>query len=114
MPPPGQPGLPAPGVRPAGAVAVEDDDDDDEPDAKKPRLDDGSLVQEAQWIAKHPMPIQILVQVNLGADALAANIPQVVPLEVSVRTKVLEMKQMLLPRVSPAGVNLATMKLKAQ
>merc|ERR1719444_641106 len=102
MPPPGQPGLPAPGVRPAGVVSSVDDDDDDEPDAKKPRLDDGSLVQEAQWIAKHPMPIQILVQVNLGADALAANIPQVVPLEVSVRTTVLNLKHMLLPSVAAA------------
>jgi len=112
------PATPAPGVpRPPGMTAPQpglEDDDDEEPDAKKPRLDDGSMVPEAQWIAKHPMPIQILVQVNLGADALAASIPQVIPLEVSVRTKVVEMKQMLLPRVSAAGVNLATMKLKAQ
>merc|ERR1712204_90408 len=91
-----------------------DDDDDDEPDAKKPRTDDGSLVPEGQWIGKHPMPIQILVQVNLGADAAAASIPAVIPLEVSVRTRVLDMKQTLAQRVAAAGVNVNTMKLKAQ
>eukprot|EP00932_Pfiesteria_piscicida_P019637 SRR837773.6462.p1 GENE.SRR837773.6462~~SRR837773.6462.p1 ORF type:complete len:357 (-),score=91.37 SRR837773.6462:47-1033(-) len=113
-PPPGPPGQPVPpGARPVGGAAA-DDDDDDEPDAKKPRLDDGSLVPEAQWIQKNPMPIQILVQVNLGADGLAANVPQVIPLEISVRTRVMDLKHMLLPKVSAAGVNANTMKLKAQ
>merc|ERR1719203_2726125 len=93
---------------------ADDDDDDDEPAAKKPRLDDGSLVPEQKWVEKHPMPIQILVQVNLGADALAANIPAVIPLEISVRTKVSDMKHMLTPKVAAAGVNATSMKLKAQ
>lgn len=106
-------------VRPPGMVtgmtmALDDDDDDDEPSAKKPRLDDGSLQAEHLWVQKHPMPIQILVQVNLGADAAAANIPSVIPLEVSVKSRVLEMKQMLSPKVQNAGVNFANMKLKAQ
>mmetsp|Transcript_89765 Transcript_89765/g.257173 ORF Transcript_89765/g.257173 Transcript_89765/m.257173 type:complete len:710 (-) Transcript_89765:129-2258(-) len=114
VPPQNQP-VPA-GPRAIGGpgAAMHDDDDDDEPDAKKPRLDDGSLAPENQWISKHPMPIQILIQVNLGADALAANIPQVIPLEVSVRTRVFDLKQMLLPRVMAAGVNVNIMKLKAQ
>merc|ERR1719326_1489482 len=64
-----------------GMQSADDDDSDDEPGAKKPRLDDGSLIPENKWIEKHPMPIQILVQVNLGSDALAANIPTVIPLE---------------------------------
>ena len=28
----------------------DDDDEDDEPNAKKPRLDDGSLVAEETWV----------------------------------------------------------------
>lgn len=107
-----------PGMRPVGLVSgpmvMDDDDDDDEPNAKKPRLDDGSLLPEQKWMEKHQGLIQVLVQVNLGADALAANIPSVIPLDVSVRTRVFEMKQMLTPRVSAAGVSVATMKLKAQ
>eukprot|EP00411_Alexandrium_monilatum_P062476 CAMPEP_0175525502 /NCGR_PEP_ID=MMETSP0096-20121207/19136_1 /TAXON_ID=311494 /ORGANISM="Alexandrium monilatum, Strain CCMP3105" /LENGTH=704 /DNA_ID=CAMNT_0016828109 /DNA_START=22 /DNA_END=2136 /DNA_ORIENTATION=- len=102
------------GIRPPGMVMADDDDDDDEPHAKKPRLDDGSLFSESKWIEKHPKPIQILVQVNLGADAAAANIPSVIPLEISVRSRVLDMKQMLVPKVAAAGVSLAAMKLKAQ
>ena len=31
-------------------MALADDDDDDEPNAKKPRLDDGSLVAEETWV----------------------------------------------------------------
>jgi len=113
-PPPGAPGA-RPASLPAAPYSAGADDDDDEPDAKKPRLDDGSLQPEAQWMSKHPAPIQILVQVNLGAAEVAqGNIPAVIPLELSVRTKVAEMKQMLLPRVAPAGLNFAGMKLKAQ
>merc|ERR1711933_493619 len=100
-----------PGTQAAGA---DEDDSDDVPGAKKPRLDDGSLIAENKWIEKHPMPIQILVQVNLGADAMAANIPTVMPLELSVRSRVLEMKHMLAPKVAAAGVNAGTMALKAQ
>merc|ERR550525_850021 len=92
----------------------DDEEDDDEPAAKKPRLDDGSLFPEEKWIQKHPMPIQILVQVNLGADNMAANVPSVIPLEVPVRIKVIEMKQMLASKVAASGVNMTTMKLKAQ
>merc|ERR1740138_1129543 len=98
-----------------GSLALDDDDDeDDEPAAKKPRLDDGSLLPENKWVEKHPTPIQILVQVNLGADGLAANLPSVIPLEVSVRTKVSDMKQMLSAKVGAAGVGVGSMKLKAQ
>lgn len=93
---------------------ADESDSDEEPSAKRPRTDDGSLVLEAQWIQKHPMPIQILVQVNLGADAGAASVPTVIPLELSVRSKILEMKHMLAPKVTAAGVNAGTMKLKAQ
>lgn len=114
--PAGSAAMGAGGHRPPGMVAtpaLDDDDDDDEPNAKKPRLDDGSLLHESKWVEKHPAPIQILVQVNLGADALAANIPSVIPLELSVRTRVQEMKQLLTPKVAAAGVNVSTMKLKA-
>merc|ERR1712050_351946 len=65
-------------------------------------------------MGKFPAPISILVQVNLGADAVAANVPAVIPMETSVRTKVLEMKQMLGPKVAAAGVSFANMKLTAQ
>ena len=36
----------------AGPMALADDDEDDEPNAKKPRLDDGSLQAEETW-ARH-------------------------------------------------------------
>jgi len=104
----------AQGAKSSTTMALDDDDDDDEPAAKKPRLDDGSMLPENKWAEKYPQAIQILVQVNLGADALAANIPSVIPLELSVRTRVLEMKQMLTPKVAAAGVSVSTMKLKAQ
>jgi len=108
------PGMGAGAARPPGMVIQDEDDEDDEPNAKKPRLDDGSLVPEMKWMDKHPAPIQILVQVNLGADGAAANIPPIIPLEISVRSRVLEMKQLLAPKVAAAGVSLASMKLKAQ
>lgn len=111
MQPPSAPAPSAAGVtRPIGNETI---DDDDEPDAKRPRLDDGSMTPESQWIVKHPSPIAVLVQVNLGSDGLAAQIPQVIPLEVSVRMKVLELKQLLLPRVQAAGVTLNSLRLKA-
>eukprot|EP00928_Gymnodinium_smaydae_P048402 TRINITY_DN32354_c0_g1_i1.p1 TRINITY_DN32354_c0_g1~~TRINITY_DN32354_c0_g1_i1.p1 ORF type:complete len:722 (+),score=251.36 TRINITY_DN32354_c0_g1_i1:92-2257(+) len=109
---PGQPALP--GMIMPISDMNEADDSEDEPEAKKPRLDDGSLLPEQKWMEKHPMQIQILVQVNLGADAAAANVPSVIPLELSVRSKVLEMKHLLAPKVAAAGVNAGTMKLKAQ
>mmetsp|Transcript_60293 Transcript_60293/g.155272 ORF Transcript_60293/g.155272 Transcript_60293/m.155272 type:complete len:709 (+) Transcript_60293:66-2192(+) len=115
-PPPGPPGtMPRlPMGLPAAAPIADDDDDDDEPAAKKPRLDDGSLQPEGLWMSKHPQPIQILVQVSLGADAMAAGIPTVIPLEISVGMRVQDMKQMLAPKVAAAGVNVVSMKLKAQ
>ncbi|CAE7218188.1 SF3A1, partial [Symbiodinium pilosum] len=109
-----------PGIRPpgmsagsAGPMALADDDEDDEPNAKRPRLDDGSLQAEDTWVAKYPVPIPVIVQVNLGADALAAGIQPAIPMEVSVRNKVQELKGMLVSKVSAAGVGVADMKLKA-
>merc|ERR1712061_296855 len=107
-------GMPGPMAIGGGPAYGDDPDSDDEPNAKKPRTDDGSLVAEGQWVLKHPQAIQILVQVSLGADAAAANIPSVIPLEVSVKTRVLDVKQMLASKVSGAGVNANSMKLKAQ
>merc|ERR1712176_681667 len=72
---------------PPQLMAAEEDDSEDEPDAKKPRLDDGSLIHEMRWAEKHPMPIQIIVQVNLGSDAQTANVPSMIPLELTVRNK---------------------------
>lgn len=87
-------------------------DDDDDPTDKKP--DASQLVPENNWIEKHPAPIQLLVQVNLGADGVAAKIPSAIPLELSVRTKIQDMKQLLTPKVAAAGANATTMKLKIQ
>ncbi|CAE7589357.1 Sf3a1 [Symbiodinium natans] len=105
-----------PGIRPpgmaGGPMALADDDEDDEPNAKKPRLDDGSLQAEETWVQKHPVPIAVIVQVNLGADALAAGIQPAIPIEVSVRNKVQELKGMLVPKVAAVGVTAADMKLK--
>lgn len=108
-------GAKPPGMLPGtGPMALADDDDeDDEPSAKKPRLDDGSLVAEETWVNKYPTAIAVVVQVNLGADALAAGISPAIPLEVSVKMKVQDLKAMILPKVAAAGVNVATMKLKA-
>jgi len=113
-----QQGLPA-GIRPPGmlmpgALPGQDDDSDDEPAAKKPRLDDGSLMPEDKWAMKHPMPIALIIQVALGADASAAGIPQIIPMEVNVRMKVDDLKKMLVQKVAAAGVTAANMKLKAQ
>lgn len=116
MPPGVPPGIRPPGMIPPGnmPMALDDDDEDDEPTAKKPRLDDGSLVSEDIWVQKHPMQIAVIVQVNLGPDAFAANIPQIIPMEVSVRMKVQDLKMMLAQKVAAAGVTFASMKLKAQ
>lgn len=106
-----------PGVRPPGIIlppmALDDDDDDDEPMAKKPRLDDGSLIPEQKWIEKYPTPVALMVRVNLGVDGMAAGVPQMIPLEISVRMKVQDMKAILASKVAAAGVTLASMKLKA-
>ncbi|CAJ1348154.1 unnamed protein product [Effrenium voratum] len=110
----GPPGIRPPGMlQGTGPMALADDDDDDEPNAKKPRLDDGSLVAEETWISRFPTPITFIVQVNLGADAQAAGIQPAIPIEVSVRSKVEDLKKMLQPKVAAAGVNVANMKLKA-
>jgi len=95
------------------ALGMGDDESDDEPDAKKPRTDDGSLEPETDWIQKHPQPIQVIVQVDLGADGAAASVPASIPLEISVRSCVLDMKQMLISKVMNAGVNIGNMKLKS-
>jgi len=107
--------LKAPGLQMPGALTMgADDDDDDEPNAKKPRLDDGSLMPEETWASKHPMPIAIIVQVNLGADGMAAGIQPIIPMEVSVRSKVQDLKSLLVPKVMAAGVKFDNMKLKAK
>ncbi|CAE8712043.1 unnamed protein product [Polarella glacialis] len=117
---PPQMGAMPPGIRPPGMLPPSnmpmalDDDDDDEPLAKKPRLDDGSLLPEETWVMKHPMQVPVIVQVNLGADAFAANIPQIIPMEVSVRMKVQDLKMLLAQKVMAAGVTMAGIKLKAQ
>jgi len=99
---------------PSATLGEDSDDSDEEAAAKKPRLGDGVTVGENAWLQKHPMPIQILVQVQLGPEAIAANIPAMIPLELSVRSKVLEMKHMLAPKVAAAGVNAGTMKVTSQ
>jgi len=107
------PGMLPPGL--GGPMALgNDDDEDDEPNAKKPRLDDGSLVSEDMWAQKHPRPIAVIVQVNLGADGMAAGIPQIIPMELSVQTRVENFKHMLAPKVAAAGLTAANMKLKVQ
>eukprot|EP00490_Sorites_sp_Unknown_P012108 CAMPEP_0114698000 /NCGR_PEP_ID=MMETSP0191-20121206/74396_1 /TAXON_ID=126664 /ORGANISM="Sorites sp." /LENGTH=699 /DNA_ID=CAMNT_0001997757 /DNA_START=40 /DNA_END=2137 /DNA_ORIENTATION=- len=109
------PGMLPGAAAPSGPMALGDDDDeDDEPLAKKPRLDDGSLLPEETWVNKYPTVIAVVVQVSLGADALAAGIEPAMPLEVNVRMKVQELKAKLQPKVAPAGVNVANMKLKVQ
>eukprot|EP00438_Fugacium_kawagutii_P031750 Skav201266 [mRNA] locus=scaffold1810:12507:24590:+ [translate_table: standard] len=107
-------GVKPPGMLPGtGPMALADDDDeDDEPMAKKPRLDDGSLFPEETWVNKHPTAITIIVQTSLGADGLAAGIAPSLPMEVSVQTKVHELKAKLQPKVANAGLNVANMKLK--
>lgn len=110
------PGARPPGMLPGtGPMALADDEDeDDEPNAKKPRLDDSSLVAEETWVNKFPMPIAVIVQVNLGADAQAAGTPAAIPIEVPVRNKVQELKSLLQSKVAGAGVTVANMKLKVQ
>mmetsp|Transcript_49999 Transcript_49999/g.99325 ORF Transcript_49999/g.99325 Transcript_49999/m.99325 type:complete len:706 (+) Transcript_49999:75-2192(+) len=111
------PPLGLPGTRPPGTAPPaqdDDDDDDDEPSAKKPRLDDGSLQPESKWMEKYPLNIQIIVSVNLGADAQAAGIPTMFPMDVPVGQRVLDFKQKLAPKVAAAGVTANSMKLKAQ
>jgi hypothetical protein len=110
-PPLGLPGSRPPGMAPA---VQDDDDDDDEPSAKKPRLDDGSLQPESKWMEKYPLNIQIIVSVNLGADAHAAGIPTMIPMEVPVGQRVLDFKQKLAPKVQAAGITVNAMKLKVQ
>lgn len=115
-PPPHAPGMVMPSLPPGmpGGVAApnqtDDDEDDDDPNARKPEQAD--LVPPEVWEEQYPRPIKLQVQVNLGADAHAANIPSVIPLEIPVRTSVLAIKQMLAPRVHAAGVTFGTMKLK--
>merc|ERR1719329_1202335 len=108
--PPGMPGLPQ--MTPPGMGAADDDDDDDDPQAKRPRLDDGSLVPEQKWIERYPSPINIMIQVNLGTDVAAANLPSAIPLEMPVRTMVIAMKQLLVSKVQSAGMSIASIKLK--
>jgi len=110
------PPLGLPGSRPPGLQAPmqDDDDDDDEPSAKKPRLDDGSLQPEHKWMEKHPLNISIIISVNLGADAMAAGIPPMIPMEVKVGDRVIDLKQKLYPKVQAAGITVNAMKLKAK
>merc|ERR1712054_329923 len=86
---------------PIMAPTAGDEDEDDDPDAKMPNP--AQLTPETQWIAKYPNNIQVLVQVNLGADATAAGVPSAIPLELSVKTKISDMKAMLVTKVQGAG-----------
>jgi len=52
--------------------------------------------------------------VSLGADAVAANVPSAIPQELSVKTKISDLKKLLAPKVSAAGATETTMKLKVQ
>jgi len=94
------------------AYGGEDEDDEDEPDTKKPRTDDGSLQPENAWITKFPQPIRITIEVDLGPEAAAAGVPSSIPIDVTVRTRVLDMKHMLASKVEGATVTPAMMKLK--
>jgi len=89
-----------------------EDDDDDDPTAKK--LNPAMMIPENQWAVKYPTPIQVLVQVNLGADAVAASVPSAIPLELNVKTTIQDVKAMLAPKVSAAGATVTSMKLKGQ
>merc|ERR1712232_797445 len=97
---------------PAAAAYGDDDDEDDDPTAKKPNP--SSLFPENKWLEKYPNPIQLLVQVNLGADAAAANVPSAIPLELSVKTKMEDIKQMVVAKISAASVTATSLKFKAQ
>mmetsp|Transcript_99037 Transcript_99037/g.171640 ORF Transcript_99037/g.171640 Transcript_99037/m.171640 type:complete len:705 (-) Transcript_99037:105-2219(-) len=101
-----------PSVSQVYAGMGDEDEDEDDPTAKKPSPE--ALFPEQKWVEKYPNPIQLLVQVSLGADAVAANIPSAIPLELLVKMKVQDMKQLLIPKVVGAGVNMSTMKLKVQ
>mmetsp|Transcript_38876 Transcript_38876/g.91526 ORF Transcript_38876/g.91526 Transcript_38876/m.91526 type:complete len:705 (-) Transcript_38876:79-2193(-) len=108
---PGMPSIAPPGGAPAPPVD-DDEDEDNDPTARKP--DPGTLLPAAQWAEKHPRPIKIAIQVQLGQEALAANLPPVMQLDLSVRTTVLAVKQMLAPKVAAAFVTFSTMKLKQE
>jgi len=54
------------------------------------------------------------VQVNLGADGVAGGVPSAIPLELSVKTTIQDMKDMLVPKVQGAAVAASSMKLKVQ
>jgi len=89
-----------------------EEDEDDDPTAKK--VNPAMMIPENQWAVKYPSPIQVLVQVNLGADAVAAGVPSAIPLEINVKTTAQDMKTMLTAKVSAAGANPTNMKLKVQ
>mmetsp|Transcript_109717 Transcript_109717/g.171618 ORF Transcript_109717/g.171618 Transcript_109717/m.171618 type:complete len:695 (+) Transcript_109717:39-2123(+) len=100
---------------PGGSTTVpygDDDDEDDDPTAKKPNP--AALLPENKWLEKYSTPIQVLVQVNLGADGVAGSVPSAVPLELSVKTTIQDMKDLLVPKVQGAAVAASSMKLKVQ
>mmetsp|Transcript_15605 Transcript_15605/g.35835 ORF Transcript_15605/g.35835 Transcript_15605/m.35835 type:complete len:695 (-) Transcript_15605:114-2198(-) len=95
-----------------GQVMGDDEDEENDPTARKP--EHGSLVPVAMWAEKHPKPIRIMIQVQLGQEGLAAGIPAMIPMDISVRAQVLTLKQMLAPKVAAANVTFASMKLKQE
>jgi len=103
--------LPPSMATPAQAYGADDEDDDD-PTAKK--VNPAMMIPENQWAVKYPTPIQLLVQVSLGADAVAANVPSAIPLELNVKTTIQNVKQILAGKVSAAGATATSMKLKVQ
>merc|ERR1719240_2207287 len=59
--------LPGAQSLPPITAGTDDDEDEDDPTAKKPNP--ALLTPEGAWSQKYPQPIQLLVQVSLGADA---------------------------------------------
>jgi len=106
-----------PGTRPVNPIddvnQGPDEDEGLEPPAKRQRLAQLKIVPEAEFAGKYPNPIQIQVNVSLGPEALNADVPQTLNLEINVKTTIEQVKQTLIGRLQGIELNAGKMRLRA-
>jgi splicing factor 3A subunit 1 len=106
-----------PGTRPVNPIDDSnqgpDEDEGMEPPAKRQRLTQLKIISEGDFAGKYPNPIQLQVNVSLGPEALNANVPGTLNLEIPVKTTVEEVKKTLIGRLQGLDLAVGKMRLRA-
>jgi len=81
--------------------------------AKRQRLQQLKIIPELEFAKKYPELIQLQVNVSLGPEALNANVPQSLSLEINVKTTIEKVKETLIGRLQGVELQTGKMRLRA-